>query len=261
MRFAFALMSISFATLAAHSAELLELRGKYYACKDAQTMNLWDISVGSPLIRYEMAQKEWCWKSPGGLRANKIGKVGRFMHMQHLNNGMSFFIYANDVGPISPSLPEKTVPPKTLIQKSVRLLSVKNTSEFGVELKNGKPTVYIYLDAGDGLLVDFGIVKEKVGTGFEQRITSQSNPYLSFGGKCKKTTLSLSKDWHFKIKITEVNIEKRFADLEVSGAWPTCSSDDNLSFELLPSKVRISGKQFDQLIRTHTPKELLKTIG
>lgn len=236
-----------------------ELKGKNHACRDASTMNLWHISGDSPLVRYEMTQKNYCWKTVQGLRVREIGEAGQFVHVEYVSNSLSFFTYRSNLGPIS--IPKTPPPEKIDVRKSVLLRTVSNTTPYGVVLIGGKPTVEFVIDAGGGLVLDISIVKEKIQSGFEQRITSQYGNSMQVGGRCKNNgSLGLESSDHFQLKVLAVDHVKRYADFEVSGEWHKCDLTRGQSYKLQPSVVRIGGEKFIQLMRKHTDKEMSKTI-
>jgi len=245
----------------ANAEALFELKGKHYACKDASTMNLWSISGDSELIRYQMLQKDYCWKTIRGLAVTKIGETKQFAHVKSPNNDLDFFVYKSDVGIFRPPAEKPPAVEKTEIRKNVRFLSVQNSTNFGVEIIKGKPTVKVEFDADLNLTVNFSIIKEKLIAGFDERISNHQGPNLIMSGKCKGAYLGLAAPDYFQVKVLAVDRVKRLAEFEVSGRWKNCDPSRSLTFEILPTTFRVDGEQFDQLIRPHTAAEMRATIG
>ena len=87
-----AAISLSVFVTSVGAQQVMELRGNNYACDNPSKMNLVDISRDSELIRHEMLQKNYCWKTVPGLRVTVIGQVGRFSHVQHVGNGVALAV-------------------------------------------------------------------------------------------------------------------------------------------------------------------------
>lgn len=241
-------------------AQEMELKGSSYACDNPSKMNLWDLSRDSELVRHEMRQKNYCWKTVPGLRVTVVDHVGRFSHVQHVSNGISFYVYRSDLRAPQKPREERVVPEKMVERRGVRFMKVANTSEYGVTLIRNRPTVSVVLDAGGGLLVDFTIRKDKLEPGFEATINNQGGDAVQVGGKCQGVMLGLDSGDEFTVKVLAVDKVRKIAEFEVGGTWNMCNRTNALSYRLLSSKFKIEGRSFDELMREHTAKEMQKTI-
>jgi hypothetical protein len=236
----------------------MELRGNNYACDNPSKMNLWDISRDSELVRHEMLQKNYCWKTVPGLRVTVIDHVGRFSRVQHVGNGVAFYAYRSDLRTPQPPREEKALPEKMVERRAVRLVKIENTSEYGVTLIRNRPTVSVVVDAGGGLVVDFTIRKDKLESGFEATINNQRGDAVQVGGKCQGVILGLDSGDEFSVKVLAVDKVRRVAEFEIGGTWNKCNRASATSYRLLPSKFKVEGRSFDELIREHTAKEMQK---
>jgi hypothetical protein len=245
-------------TLPVSAEEQLVLRGGHYACANASKLNLWDISGDSPLIRYQMTQNNYCWRTMSGLGVRVIQRIGRFVHVEY-PGGIDFFVYASDIGP-APKLREKKVLAEKIIERrSVRLHSVENSGAYGVTLIHHMPTVSVTADAGAGLQVKLTIRKDKLQEGFQSEISNQEGEFMQLGGKCNDFPLGLGNGSKFSLKILALDRHTNVAEFEISGIWHRCDSTSRVAYQLLPSKFRLIGKNFEQLVRPHTPQEMMKT--
>jgi len=257
-----AAISLSMLVSSVSAQQQMELKGNNYACGNASKMNLWDISRNSPLVRHEMLQKNYCWKTASGLRVTVIEHVGQFSHIQYVGNGIAFYAYRSDLRTAQPLREKKPVPEKIVERRAVRFVKVKNTSEFGVFLLRNQPTVSILVDAGGGLVIDFNIRKDKLESGFETTIKNQRGDTVRVDGDCKGVSLGLDGDGgdEFTVKVLMVDKIRRTAEFEISGIWNKCNHISALSYRLFPSKFKVEGRNFDELIREHTAKEMQKTF-
>jgi hypothetical protein len=256
-----AAMSLSIFVGSVGAQQEMELRGNNYACDNPSKMNLWDISRDSELVRHAMLQKDYCWKTIPGLRVTVIEHVGRFSHVQHAGNGVAFYAYRSDLRTPQPPREEKAVPEKMVERRAVRFVKVANTSEYGVTLIRNRPTVSVVVDAGGGLVVDFTIRKDKLESGFESTVSNQRGDAVQVGGKCQGVMLGLDSGDEFTVKVLAVDKARRIAEFEIGGTWNKCNRASALSYRLLPSKFKVEGRSFDELIREHTAKEMQKTIS
>lgn len=239
----------------------MELRGGNYACADPSRMNLWDISRESELVRHQMLQKDYCWKSVPGLRITVVDHIGRFSHVQHVANGISFYVYRSDLRSPQKAREVKVIPERMVDHRSVRFAKVENTSEYGVALIQNRPTVDVVVDAGGGLIVDFTIRKDKLQPGFETTINNQKGDAVQVSGKCESAILGLGSGDDFSVKVLTIDKARKIAEFEISGTWKRCNHVKALSHRILPSRFKIEGKSFDELMREHTEKEMQKTIS
>jgi len=253
------LLSVFAANVGAQA--VMELKGSNYACGNPSQMNLWDLSRDSALVRHEMLQKDYCWKAVQGLRVSVVDHVGRFSHVQHVSNGISFYVYRSELRMPSKHKEEKAAPEKMVERRSVRFVKVENTSAYGVTLIRNRPTVSVIVDAGGGLVVDFTIRKDKLELGFEATINDQRGDSVQVGGTCQGMILVLDSGDEFRVKVLTVDKVRKIAEFEVGGTWNKCDRANALSYRLMPSKFKIEGRSFDELVREHTAKELQKTIS
>lgn len=256
-----AAISLSMLVSSVGAQQEMELRGNNYACDNPSKMNLWDISRDSELVRHEMLQKNYCWKTVPGLRVIVIDHVGRFARVQQVRNGVAFYAYNSDLKSPPLQRAEKPVPERMVERRSVRFMKIENTSKYGVTLIRNRPTVSVVVDAGGGLVVDFTIRKDKLEPGFETTINNQSGDAVRLGGKCQDTILILDGGDEFTVKVLAVDKVRRIAEFEIGGTWNKCNHASALSYRLLPSKFKVEGRSFDELIREHTVKEMQKTIS
>lgn len=239
----------------------MELKGSNYACSNPSKMNLWDLSHDSELVRHEMLQKNYCWKTMPRLRVSVVDHVGRFSHVQHLSNGIAFYVYRSDLRVPQKPHEERAKPEMMIERRAVRFLKVVNTSEYGVTLISNRPTVSVVVDAGGGLLVNFWIRKDKIELGFEATINNQMGDAVQVGGKCQGEILGLGSGDEFTVKVLTIDKVRKIAEFKVGGTWNKCNLAKVLSYRLLPSKFKIEGRNFDELVREHTAKEMQKTIS
>lgn len=251
---------LGFLASASIAAEEMELKGSDYACGDSRKMNLWDISQRSELIRYDILKKDYCWKTVKGLRVNVLEHIGRFSHVRYVGDRIDFYMYRSDLR-VPQKLREEERSVEMLIERrSVRFLKVQNSSIYGVSLIRNMPTASIELDAGGGLLIEFNIRKDKIEEHFNATATDQRGDALQVGGMCKGVVLGLREGDSFSLKVVAIDNVRKTAEFEVSGIWNKCGQSNTLSYRLLPSKFKIEGKNFNELVRPHTQKEMQKTI-
>ena len=193
----------------------MELKGSNYACSDNRKMNLWDISQRSELIRYEILQKDYCWKTVRGLRVVILENIGRFSHVKYVGNRIDFYMYRSDLQ-VSQKSRQEEIPAEMMIERrAVRFLKVQNTSSHGVSLIRNMPTVSVKLDAGGGLLVDFNIRKDKLEGGFQVTAIDQRGDALQVGGMCKGVVLGLHEGDAFSLRVIVIDSVRKIAEFEV----------------------------------------------
>lgn len=231
------------------------LRGKNYLCKDAATMQLWDLSGNSELTRHRLLDSESCWKPMAGLHVEIIQKIGRFTKVQYKSNGIVAYAYANDIEPVKP---QKPIPESTVVvrvaDKLKRVSSLTSTQE--AMLMEGRPTVNFYFTAGADSEIEITVPKVMLKTGLNIRASRQRKDGLDVGVRYKKTTGGLGAPDYVTFEIVERNDEKKYLDVRVGGYWNNFDRDKNIDLEIKPSTIRISGDRFIEAIRPHTAKEL-----
>lgn len=246
------------APAAAQPTQEFAIRNDSYACREATQMNLWDLSSGSPLIRHEMVQKNYCWKVMSGLKVFLIERVGKFARVQFPTGAPAFFTYNSNIRTWKQA--DSQPPPSTpgVFRSITGLYRVENASEYGVELIRKKPTVAIIVLAGSNLQLGFTVVKEVIRTGYTNRITNQRDSAFRAGGYLGKRPLGLGDGIDYaQIRFLLVDTKKRLAEIELEGHWDLPGTN---GVTLRPGRVKISGKQFDDLVRPHTASELSKVI-
>lgn len=229
-----------------------------YACTEARQMNLWDLSSSSPLIRHEMLSKNYCWRAMPGMKVVLIERVGKFARVHFPAGNNDFFLYAEGIRKwtVADSQPPAATP--TLTRDVTGLYRVENSSDFGVTLINKKPTVTIVVSAGPNLRTEFTVVKTAIRNGYKRRITNQRDSEFQSGGYLGKRSLGLGDGVDYaQIHFISVDPEKRLAEVEVEGHWDIPGTE---GVTLRPGRVKISGKNFTDLVRDHTVRELSRVI-
>jgi len=143
----------------------MQLRGKYAACDNNQKMNLWHISGNSPLIRDEMLQKDYCWKTFEGLRVDVLQTIGEFARVQNLKEGAVYIVYRADLERI------KAQPKNSSREiKFLKLISIKNLmfNHDRTELNNLMPVVLLKFSVDAGLNVEYEFVKTHIKAGLDE---------------------------------------------------------------------------------------------
>lgn len=234
----------------------MELRGNSAGCSDNQKMGLWDLSSNSPLIRNDMLRSSYCFTPTlEGLKVRVVENIGKFSRVRNLSNNAEYLVYRSDLRHVRK---EKTEPEaKSFIGLKPKLKSVTNLVEDGTVYEiNGKPTAQINLVVTPEFSLYFSIPKIAISPSFDEKITNQKNPNLQVGGKCSGAYVGVGyPDW-YRLKIIELDSVKNIAKIEVSGEISKCSLSNPSSYSFEDSLITISGKNFTELIRPHTAKEM-----
>lgn len=241
----------------AHASSDMQLRGKYGACQNNQKMGLWDISGNSPLIRDDMVRSNYCWQTEPGIRVYVLDYVGKFARVTNKAGSAEYLVYRSDIEKVPA---EKAKPRDTSNRQidRIQLTSVRNTVQNEVYDIAGRPTVQINVKADDKLQLYFSIVKSEITEGFDVRIEDQRNPKMQVGGTCDGTSVGVGKPDFYQVKVTVIDQTKKRATLLISGRLNMCSLDSRHGYLINDAELVISGKNFTELMRPHTQKELAK---
>jgi hypothetical protein len=241
----------------AHANSDVQLRGKYGACQNNQKMGLWDISGNSPLIRDDMVRSNYCWQTEPGIRVIMLDQVGKFVRVTNKTGSAEYLVYRADIEKVPT---EKAKPRDTSNRQidKIQLTSVRNTVQNEVYDIGGKPTVQINVKADDKLQLYFSIVKSEITEGFDVRVEDQSNPKMQVGGKCDGATVGVGKPDFYQVRVTGIDQIKKRATLLISGRLNMCSLDSRHGYLINDAELVISGKNFTEVMRPHTQKELAK---
>jgi hypothetical protein len=242
----------------AYAEEKMQLRGKNFACQNSQKMGLWDISGNSPLIRDEMMESNFCWRTFQGQPVYLVGYVDKFAKVTNLLGKSYYLIYKNDLEKFNPPKPNPPRDSNSYEISKLSLVSIKNTVENEVYEINNFPTVQINIRANSKLSFYFTITKNQIKEGFDQIIHDQKNNFMQFGGKCETVILGVGIPDFYSFKIVKIDTEKKIANIEISGSLEKCSINTNRGYKILNANLEIKGKNFDELMRPHTAKELSK---
>jgi hypothetical protein len=236
----------------------MELKGQSAGCDNNQKMGLWDISSNSPLIRNDMLRSQYCFTPTlEGLKVYVLENIGKFARVRNLSNNAEYLVYRSDL--------QKTKEPKTPSEKNPskinpKLKFVSNLDGGEVYEINGNPTTHIHISITPQYSLYFTIPKSAISSSFNEKITNQKNPKLQVGGKCSEAFVGVGEpDW-YQLKIIELNDSKKFANIEISGLITKCSIGNPSTYRFENAPITISGKNYIELIRTHTPKEMSRVF-
>ncbi|UDF36317.1 UNVERIFIED_ORG: hypothetical protein LHJ69_04385 [Shinella sp. XGS7] len=233
------------------------------ACEKPEAMQLWESSGASPLIRRGLLEKNLCWAAPSGLKVFALEQVGDYFVVHYPGNTRRFFVHRSKLAKWVAKEEDRPTSLKPITNR-VKFLRVSNSSEFGVELRNGKPTFLLEFNGMRGSRVYFGFAKEYVKNGFSAQVTQESgsSPDLLAGGKAEGTYLTVKDSGAFaRVQIVELNSKTRTAKVEVEASFAQTKTGGGPHYVIPSTTVSITGHQFDELIRPHSAQELSKTIG
>lgn len=249
----------SFQCSVACAQNVMELKGQSAGCENNQKMGLWDISSGSPLIRNDMLRSGYCFAPTlDGLKVYVVENIGKFARVRNLSNGVEYLVYRSDLRNVREV---KEVPvAKNAEGLNPRLKSVTNLVGGEVYEIDGKPTAQINLAVNQRFSLYFSIPKFAINESFNEKITNQKNPKLQVGGRCSGTPVGVgSPDW-YQLRFVELDDSKKIAKIEVSGTISKCSIDNPSSYSFANSPITISGKNYTELVRPHTAKEMTRVF-
>lgn len=259
-----AIAAIFFSSDVAHASGDLQLRGKYGACWNNQKMGLWDLSSNSPLIRDDMLKSSYCWLTAPGIRVVVIDNVGKFARVTNKEGSREYLVYRSDIEVVPTEIEVVSAEKAKAIDKSdhridkIQLLSVRNTVQGEVYDIGGKPTVQIDIKVDSKLSLDFSIVKSEIVEGFDVKIENQKNSKMQVGGKCAGETVGVGGLDFYRVKVASLDSAKKRATFLISGKRNMCSLDLRHGYLLSDVALEISGKNFTEMMRPHTDKELAK---
>ena len=242
-----------------YAQQVMELNGKSAGCDNNQKMGLWDISSNSPLIRNDMLRSQYCFTPTlDGLKVYVLENIGKFARVRNLSNNAEYLVYRSDLRKVKE--PKAAPTAKNAAGLNPKLKSVTNLIGGEVYEINGKPTTQINLAVNPGFSLYFTVPKFAIDSSFDERITNQQNPKLQVGGKCSEAHVGVgAPDW-YQLKITELDNIKKIAKIEVSGSISKCSIDNPSSYSFTNSPIIISGKNYTELVRPHTTKEMTRVF-
>jgi hypothetical protein len=229
------------------------LQGKNYVCRNASYMQLWD-SATSQLVKHQILLDENCWKPMKGIHVEVLDRIGKFSRIQYAGNGIVAYAYSSDIAKVvaPPPEPAKTIIVSTL-DKVRRVDSMTEDKE--VMLMKGKPTVTFFLTSKDSAL-ELNVVKDVLKTGFKIHAENQQNGSIQIMVRHKKESRGFGTPDYVDFEVIERNDAKKYIDIRVSGYFNKFDRERNKDFELKPATLHISGAQYTEAIRPHTPKEL-----
>lgn len=241
-------------TLPIASSAAVALQGKNYVCRNASYMQLWD-SASSQLVKHQMLLDENCWKPMKGIHVEVLDRIGKFSRIQYAGNGIVAYAYSSDIAKVLPPPPE---PAKTNIVRTLdKVKQVSSlTEDKEVMLMKGKPTVNLYLTPKGDSTLELTVVKDVLKSGFKIHAENQQNGSLQVSIRHKKDTRGFGSPDYVDFEVLERNDGKKYIDIRVAAYFNKFDRERNKDFELKPAILRISGKQYEEAIRPHTPKEL-----
>lgn len=251
------LFSIIFSQNLAHASNEMQLRGKFGACQNNQKMGLWDISGDSPLIRDDMVKSNYCWRTIPGIRVNIIEYIGKFARVTNKAGSVEYIVYNSDLEKVPAEKVRLRDDSDRQIDK-IQLISVGNTVHNEVYEIDGRPTVQINVRIDQKLKLRFSIVKSEIAQGFSVRVENQQNPKMQVGGECDGAVVGVGKPDFYQVRVKDIDQEKKRATFLVSGRLNKCSLDSRHGYTINDAELVVAGKNFTELVRPHTKKELAK---
>lgn len=242
-----------------HAQEIMELRGKSAGCNDNQKMGLWDISSNSPLIRNDMLRSNYCFTPTlDGLKVQVVEHIGKFSRVRNLSNNAEYLVYRSDLRQVQKEAAAPVAKNATNLKPKLR--SVTNLIEGEVYEINSQPTTQLNFIITPNFSLYFSIPKFAIDSSFDEKITNQQNPKLQVGGKCSGAYVGVGyPDW-YRLRIIELDDIKKIAKIEISGMISKCSLSNPSSYSFSDSLITISGKNYTELIRPHTAKEMSRVF-
>ena len=242
-----------------YAQQVMELKGKSAGCDNNQKMGLWDISSDSPLIRNDMLRSQYCFTPTlDGLKVYVVENIGKFARVRNLSNNAEYLVYRSDLRQAKE--PKAAPAAKNATGLNPKLKSVTNLVGGEVYEINGKPTTQINLAVTPHFSLYLTVPKFAINSSFDEKITNQQNPKLQVGGKCSEASVGVGPpDW-YQLKIVEINNIKKIARIEVSGSISKCSIDNPSSYTFTDSPITISGRNYTELVRPHTAKEMTRVF-